>query len=134
MAGKKGRSGGPRRGSGRKAGWRKPETRAMLAELDRYRDLEAEDVLPSAFLKRVMLDESAPLPARIMCAAKIIPFVERRQPPPPPDQIPPMRLWSDAQLDISSGQRWRTCGPIPLPTAASFSNGWASRGRTPGQG
>jgi hypothetical protein len=50
----------------------------MLAELDRYGDPEAEDVLPSVFTKRVMNDESAPLPARIMCAAKVISFVERR--------------------------------------------------------
>jgi hypothetical protein len=64
-----------------------------------YRDPEVEDLLPSAFLKRVMLDEAAPLPARIMCAAKVIPFVERRPTPNLPNAIPLFREWTDEQFD-----------------------------------
>jgi hypothetical protein len=69
----------------------------MLAELDRYRDPTADDVLPSVFLKRVMNDENAPLPARIMCAARVIPFIERRPAPAIQDEIPLMRHWTDEQ-------------------------------------
>ena len=91
--------GGARRGAGRKPGSHNPHTRLMLAELDRHRDLAVEDVLPSVFLKRVMLDEAAPLPARIMCAARVIPFVERRPAAAEPGEIPLMRFWSDEMLD-----------------------------------
>jgi hypothetical protein len=103
MAGKKGMKGdglgGRRKGAGRPRGSRSRHTRALLVELDRYRDPEVEDVLPSAFLKRVMLDEGVALPVRVVCAAKILPFTERKPAPAPPDQIPPMRLWSDEQLE-----------------------------------
>jgi hypothetical protein len=91
--------GGARRGAGRKRGTRDPHTRVMLAELDRYRDPAVADLLPSVFLKRVMCDEAAPLPARIMCAAKVIPFIERKAPAEMPGEIPLMRLWTDAQFD-----------------------------------
>jgi hypothetical protein len=91
--------GGARRGAGRKRGTRDPHTRVMLAELDRYRDPGVPNILPSRFLLRVMGDEAAPLPARIMCASKVIQFVERRPPPELPDQIPIMRLWTDEQFD-----------------------------------
>jgi hypothetical protein len=60
----------------------------MLVELNRYCDPDVEDVLPSVFLKRVMNDKMAPLPARIMCAAKVIPFIERKPAPALPDEIP----------------------------------------------
>ena len=73
--------------------------RERLFELNRHRDPAVEDVLPSVFLKRVMLDESAPLPARIMCAARVIPFVERRPAAALSDEIPLMRYWTDEQLD-----------------------------------
>ena len=63
-----------RAGSGRKRGSHNRSTVVMLAEPDRYRDPEVEDVLPSVFMKRVMNDESAPLTVRIMCAAKVLPF------------------------------------------------------------
>jgi hypothetical protein len=69
----------------------------MLVELNRYRDPNVEDVLPSVFMKRVMNDETAPLPARIMCAAKVIPFIERKPAPALPDEIPLMRHWSEEQ-------------------------------------
>lgn len=91
--------GGRRAGSGRKRGGRNRSTVAMLAELDRYRDPEVEDLLPSVFLKRVMLDEAAPLPARIMCAARVIPFVERKPAPALPDEIPLFRYWTDEQYE-----------------------------------
>lgn len=89
--------GGARPGAGRKPGTRDPHTRAMLVELDRYRDPTADDALPSVFLKRVMNDENAHLPARIMYAARVIPFVERRPAPAIPDEIPLMRHWTDEQ-------------------------------------
>jgi hypothetical protein len=105
MAGKKGMKGdglgGRRKGAGRPRGSRYPNTRAMLAELDRVAAAhpEIEDLLPSAFLKRVMLDEAAPLPARIMCAAKVIPFIERKPAPALLDEIPLFRHWTDEQYE-----------------------------------
>jgi hypothetical protein len=71
----------------------------MLAELDRYRDSEVEDLLPSAFLKRVMNDEEVALPARIMCAAKILPFTERKPAPALPNAVPIFRDWTDQMFD-----------------------------------
>ena len=57
------------------------------------------DMRPSAYLTRIMLDESAPLAARIMCAGKVIPFVERKPEPTPPGEIPLMREWTNEQWE-----------------------------------
>ena len=91
--------GGARRGAGRKPGSRSPHTRALVAELDRHRDPEVADVLPSVFMKRVMNDESAPIHVRLVAAARVIPFVERRPAAAEPGEIPLMRFWSDEMLD-----------------------------------
>ena len=71
----------------------------MLAELDRHRDPEVADVLPSVFMKRVMNDESAPIHVRLVAAARVIPFVERKPAPGLPDAIPLFRDWSDEQYE-----------------------------------
>jgi hypothetical protein len=70
-----------------------------VAELDRHRDPEVADVLPSVFMKRVMNDESAPIHVRLVAAARVIPFVERRPAAAEPGEIPLMRFWSDEMLD-----------------------------------
>ena len=91
--------GGRRAGAGRPRGSRSPQTRAMLAELDRYRDPEGSDISPSLFLTRIMLDEAAPLGVRIVCAAKILPFTTRKPAPALPNEIPLYRDWSDEQYE-----------------------------------
>src|SRR5215469_11145306 len=98
MAGKKGRSGGARRGAGRRRGSHNRSTLALRGEITKQREVAGVDMRPSAFLTRVMLHESAPLAARIMCAGKVIPFLERKPEPTPPGEIPLMREWSDEQF------------------------------------
>ena len=102
MAGKKGWSGGARPGAGRKRGGHNRATLALREELDRHRDPAVEDMLPSAFLKRVMLDESAPLAARIMCARGVIPYLEQPE-LTPPGEIPLLRYWTKDSGTASSG-------------------------------
>jgi hypothetical protein len=87
--------GGRRKGAGRPPGVRNTKTLAVVAELERHMPDGA--VLPSVFLTKIMNDETVPLPARIMCAAKVIPFIERRPVPAIPDEIPLMRHWSEEQ-------------------------------------
>jgi hypothetical protein len=96
MAGKKGMKGGGGRrpGSGRPPGARNKNTVVMLAEIEKH-----GEQLPSQFMRSIMNDPEAPLVARIMCARGSIAYIERKPTPTPPDQIPPMRLWSDKQLD-----------------------------------
>ena len=70
----------------------------LRAEITKQREVAGVDMGLSAFLTRVMVDESAPLAARIMCAGKVIPFVERKPDPTPPGEVPIMRYWTDEQL------------------------------------
>src|SRR5262249_17488362 len=103
MAGKKGMKGsglgGSRKGAGRPRGSRSPHTRALLVELARYRDPEVDYLLPSVFMKRVMNDQSAPIQLRLVAAAKVIPFVERKPAPFLPNGIPLFRDWTDEQFE-----------------------------------
>ena len=46
-----------------------------------------------------MRDETAPLAARIVCAAKVMAFIEPRPPPPVVNEIPLMRHWSAEQFN-----------------------------------
>ena len=91
--------GGARRGAGRRKGGRNRATLTLRAEITKQREVTGVDMRPSAFLTRIMLDESAPLAARIMCAGKVIPFVERKPEPTPPGEIPLMREWTNEQLE-----------------------------------
>jgi hypothetical protein len=87
----------------------------MLAEIE-----EHGEQLPSQFMRSIMNDPEAPLIARIMCARGSIAYLERRQPAPPPDQIPPMRLWSDEQLDNFERATLEDMRANPLAYGRSF--------------
>jgi hypothetical protein len=90
--------GGPRPNSGRPRGKQSASTVARIAAINRAGGT-GDDMRPSQFLAEVMRDESAPLAARIVCAAKVMAFVEPRPPQPEINEIPLMRHWSSEQFD-----------------------------------